>query len=67
MHSGGVSCCEIKNKTWHICELQMLAGSTLQCAISTSHKELVCNSNMLPFVLYLLALRNHSQSYLNFQ
>lgn len=45
----------------------MLAGSTLQRAISTSHKELVCNSNMLPFVLYLLALRNYSQSYLNLQ
>lgn len=65
MHSGSVSCCEIKNKTWCICELQMLAGSTLQRAISTSHKELVCNSNMLPFVLHLLTLRNYSQNYLN--
>lgn len=66
-HSGSVSCCEIKNKIWHICELQLLAGSTLQRAGSTSHKELECNSNTLPFVLHLLALRNYSQNYLNFQ
>lgn len=66
MHSGRVSCCEIKNKTGHICELQMLAGSTVQRAISTSHKELVCDSNMLPFMLHqILATRNHSQNFLD--
>lgn len=34
--------------------------NSVQHAITTSRKELLCNSNILPFVLHLLALRIYS-------
>ena len=38
--------------------------NSVQRAICTSCKELLCNSNILPFLLCLLALRTYSNSYL---